>query len=59
MLVVVKVEDITHAAKLGLLTTLCGLPLDRAAVVDSLLDMVMDEECLRRLAKKRIWGHLE
>lgn len=59
MLVVVKVEDNTHAAELGSTMTLCGLALDRSAPADPLLDMVTHEECLRRLARARIWGHQE
>ncbi len=59
MLVVMKVEDVTHAAEIGLLTTMCGIPLVRPAIPDALLDLVTHEECLELIAKKRIWGHQE
>lgn len=56
-LFVVAVEDVTHAAELGSMMTLCRIPLDHSALAYPAVDTVTHEECLKLLAEMRIWNN--
>ena len=55
MLIVVAAGALNHAAELGEWKTLCGIPLHSPAEVNPAEFTVTHNECLRHLAKRRIW----